>query len=77
MNARNAEGTTTTPRPQAPAPAPGPEADENRYLRGLPAPSVLDRGRRRLALASLRAQGQDWRGQGRRGEAAGRANGTS
>ncbi|MFL1428574.1 MULTISPECIES: hypothetical protein [unclassified Nocardiopsis] len=52
MNTRNGEGTTTTPRPQAPLP--GPETDENRYLRGLPAPSVLDRGRRRLALASLR-----------------------
>ncbi|WP_306370523.1 hypothetical protein [Nocardiopsis sp. CC223A] len=52
MTTQNGTRTAMTPGPQAPAP--GAETDESRYLRGLPAPSVLDRGRRRLALASLR-----------------------
>ena len=52
MTTQDAARTTTAIGPQPPAA--GVEADESRYLQGLPAPSVLDRGRRRLTLASLR-----------------------
>ncbi|CAL9613839.1 hypothetical protein SUDANB121_05710 [Nocardiopsis dassonvillei] len=52
MSTQNGTRNTLAPRPQDPAP--DAETDETRYLRGLPAPSVLDRGRRRLAFASLR-----------------------
>lgn len=52
MTTQNGTRSTMAPRPQDSVP--DAEADESRYLRGLPAPSVLDRGRRRLASASLR-----------------------